>query len=90
MLNVNSDKQVENEANTIIIYVLGRLDCTKVTLCKQIAEKIVKNSKRKYLIRFEFEIKFETQFDLLKENLIKEDLDFLSFQSSPIIYYKVK
>jgi len=90
MLNVNTDNQIENEANTIIVYVLGRLDCSKVTLCKQIAEKMLKNSNRKYLISYEFLIEFETQFDLLKENLIKEDLQFLSFQSSPIIYYKVR
>jgi hypothetical protein len=87
MLKVNSDKHLENEANTITVHILGRLDCSKVTLCKQIAENMMKNSK--YLIKFEFEIEFETQFDFSKEILLKEDLNFLSYETSPIIYYKV-
>jgi hypothetical protein len=40
----------------------------------------------KYLIRFNFQIEFETQFELLREELLKEDLQFLANESSPIIY----
>ena len=78
MLIVNSNKQIENESNTITVYVLGRLDCPKVTLCKQIAEAITKNPN--FLIRFNFQIEFETQFELLREKLLKEDTEFLSLK----------
>jgi hypothetical protein len=87
MLHVNSDKKLENEDNTIIVNVLGRLDCPKVTLCKQIAQNFIKNST--FLINFDFQIEFETQFELLREKLLKEGMEILSLKSSPIIYYQV-
>lgn len=87
MLNVNSDNQKENELSTIALYILGKIDCPKVTLCIRIAEAMANNSK--FLICFNFRIEFETQFELLREKLIQEDIGFLSLDSSPIIYYQV-
>jgi len=84
MFCVNSDKQLENEENTLIVNILGKIDCPKVTLCKNIADNILK--KTKFLIRINFHIEFETQFDVLREKLLQEDIDFLPFEHSPILY----
>ena len=84
MFCVNSDKQLENEENTVTVNILGKIDCPKVTLCKHIAENISK--KTKFLIRFNFQIEFETQFETLRKKLLEEDLNFLPFEESPLLY----
>ena len=66
------------------IYILGRLDCPRISHIKATVADLTATVPD--LPKFEFKLEFETQFELEKELLLKEDLSFLKYPNSPIIY----
>ena len=66
------------------IYILGRLDCPRVTHCKALTGDLV--AKIPQCPKFEFVLKFETEFEEEKKKLLKENISFLNYSQSPIIY----
>lgn len=68
------------------IFIAGRLDCPKLTLCRQVVDDLLKKN---ISVKFEFVIAFETPFEIYKEELIKENIEFLEFPNSPIIFLQV-
>ncbi len=69
------------------IYIIGRLDCPKITMCRQAVEDLKKRNVTS--AKFEFNLAFETPFEQYREELLKENLEFLKYTESPIIYIKV-
>ena len=66
------------------IYILGRYDCPRLTHCKTLIADLI--SKDPSFQKVEFITEFETQFDLLRDELMKESLSFVKYTYSPIIY----
>ena len=66
------------------IYILGRYDCPRLTHCKTLIADLI--SKDPSFQKVEFITEFETQFDLLRDELMKENLSFVKYTYSPIIY----
>ncbi len=87
MLVANYDKHKEDEENKVNIFIVGRFDCPKVALCRILSDKMKKD---KCLVNINFMMSFETQFDQNREKLIKEDITFLEYSESPLIYIEVK
>lgn len=73
-----------SELNDMTIHVLGRLDCPRVTHLKALIEDLSHNVAK--MPKFDFQLEFETQFDLEKEKLLKEDLAFLKYEKCPLLY----
>lgn len=69
-----------------ILYIVGRLDCPRTTHCRFIIDDMLK--KIKNLHKVEFVLSFETQYDRLKEELVKENLKFMDIEC-PMIYIEV-
>ena len=82
-------KQPENELDIDVkedtIVILGRIDCPKLTHCRILISKILDkiNSKK---MQTHFVTCFETQFEFLRNYLLKQNLGFIDFPNSPIIY----
>ncbi len=78
---------MENFNYDTIMNIIGKYGCNQTTLCylieKDAKEKI--NSQ----LKFQFDILFETQLELKRQELIKEDANFLEYKHSPIIYLTV-
>jgi cyclophilin family peptidyl-prolyl cis-trans isomerase len=84
-----SEKKQENEldinfkVDTLVI--LGRIDCPKLTHCRaiigNILDKISAKKMKTHLVTC-----FETQFDVLRNYLLKKNLSFIDYPDSPIIY----
>ena len=72
----------KKQKDTLVI--LGRYDCPRVTHLKSFIEELV--SKVKDFPVVEPILCFETEFEAKRESLLKENLDFLKYQKSPIIY----
>ncbi len=87
----NNDSNTNNSLKEVTdnqhICIIGTLDCPKVTMCRQIIEDLKKRDIAS--AKFEFILAFETPFEQHREELFKEDLEFLKYKSSPIIYSKV-
>ena len=66
------------------ICILGRYDCPRLTHCKTLIADLI--SKDPSFQKVEFITEFETQFDLLRDELMKENLSFVKYTYSPIIY----
>jgi hypothetical protein len=84
---VHSDVKNQNQNNFTHIYIIGKLDCPKVSLCKKIVHELGSKNIGNY--KFEFVLAFETPFEFCVEELVKENLEFLEFKESPIIYIQV-
>ena len=69
---------------SMTIYILGRYDCPRLTHCKALVSDLISNSPS--FQKVEFLTCFETQFDLFRDELMKENLGFVNFTYSPIIY----
>ena len=84
-----SEQTQENELNVNFgvdtIVILGRIDCPKVTHCRELISKILDKISSKKM-KTHFVTCFETQFENLRNYLLKQDLGFIDFQDSPIIY----
>jgi hypothetical protein len=87
MFSTNSGNIKEENKNIPHIYIVGRLDDPKVTQCRQVVEDMMKKAVTS--VKFEFVLAFETPFELYRDDLFKENTDFLQFQTSPIIYHQV-
>ena len=73
-----------SEEKSMTIYILGRYDCPRLTHCKALISDLI--SKNPSFQKVEFITEFETQFDLLRDELMKENLSFVKYTYSPIIY----
>ena len=84
-----SEQNQENELNINFgvdtLVILGRIDCPKVTHCRELISKILDKISSKKM-KTHFVTCFETQFENLRNYLLKQDLGFIDFQDSPIIY----
>lgn len=79
---------INTDLNNSTIYVIGKLDCQKVTLCRLIVEDLDK--KQTCLVKFEFQLYFENQFECYYNELLKDNINFMEYKQSPIIYIKVR
>lgn len=84
---VHSDVKNQNINILTQIYIVGKLDCPKISLCKQIVNELEIRKIGDY--KFEFVLAFETPFEFHVEELVKENLEFLEYKESPIIYIQV-
>ena len=82
-------KQPENELDIDVkedtIVILGRIDCAKLTHCRVLISKILDKIYSKKM-KTHFVTCFETQFEFLRNYLLKQNLGFIDFPDSPIIY----
>ena len=86
----NKDKkQKENELDIDIscdtIVILGRVDCPKLTHCRKLISLILDKITAKKM-ETHFVTCFETQFEFLRNYLLKQNLGFIDYSESPIIY----
>ena len=73
-----------SEEKSMTIYILGRYDRPRLTHCKALISDLI--SKNPSFQKVEFITCFETQFDLYRDELMKENLSFVNYTYSPIIY----
>ena len=71
--------------DTDTLVVLGRIDCPKLTHCRALIGEILDKINSIHL-KVHFVECFETQFDNLRNYLLKKNLGFIDFDESPIIY----
>ena len=86
----NKDKkQKENELDidvtTDTIVILGRIDCPRLTHCRKLVAQILDKIYAKNM-KTHFVTCFETQFEFLRNYLLKQNLGFIDYPDSPIIY----
>ncbi|MCQ2817542.1 MAG: peptidylprolyl isomerase [archaeon] len=74
-----------SEYKDMTIFILGRMDCPRLTHVKTLISDLTESVQD--LPKFEFKLEFETQFVIEMEKLLKEDMGFLKYQKSPIIYF---
>ena len=78
-----NDLDINLGVNTLVI--LGRIDCPKLTHCRTLISNILDKITSKNM-KTHFVICFETQFESLRNYLLKQNLGFIDFPNSPIIY----
>jgi peptidyl-prolyl cis-trans isomerase-like 6 len=66
------------------IYILGKYDCPRVTHCQAIVSDVI--AKIGSIQKTEFITCFETEFDTYREELLKDNKEFIDFTQSPLIY----
>ena len=71
--------------DTDTLVILGRIDCPKTTHCRALVGEILDKISSNHM-KVHFVISFETQFDDLRNYLLKKSLGFIDFDESPIIY----
>ena len=80
-------KQPENELDIDVkedtIVILGRIDCAKLTHCRILISKILDKISSKKM-QTHFVTCFETQFEFLRNYLLKQNLGFIDYPDSPI------
>ena len=76
-LDINFDQ------DTLVI--LGRIDCPRLTHTRALISNILDKITAKNM-KTHFVICFETQFESLRNYLLKQNLGFIDFSDSPIIY----
>ena len=86
---MNSSSITQSGVEMMTIKIVGRMDCTKTTLCRQIVEDLYSKKINKN-VKFEFVIAFETPFEFMIEEIKKENLEFINYTNSPVIYIEVK
>ena len=67
------------------LVILGRIDCPKLTHCRALISNILDKISDKKM-KTHFVTCFETQFECYRNYLLKENLSFIDFPDSPIIY----
>ena len=89
MADKKEEKKPDNEldinfgVDTLVI--LGRIDCPKLTHCRVLISNILDKITSKNM-KTHFVICFETQFESLRNYLLKQNLGFIDYPNSPIIY----
>jgi uncharacterized protein YajQ (UPF0234 family) len=72
-----------NTENNIKLYIIGKVDCLRFAATQFIIEDNIKNNNIK--IHSQYEMYFETQFDIFIQKLLKDNVD-ANLAKSPIIY----
>ncbi len=67
-----------SEEKPITIYILGTYDCPRLTHCKELISDLI--SKNPSFQNVEFITYFETQFDLYRDELMKEKKIYISYK----------
>ena len=78
-----NELDINFDVDTLII--LGRIDCPKLTHCRVLISNILDKISEKKM-KTHFVICFETQFEFLRNYLLKQNLGFIDFPDSPVIY----
>ena len=93
MSDKKSEKKPVNELDINFaedtIVILGRIDCPRLTHCRALISNILDKISDKNM-KTHFVICFETQFESLRNYLLKQDLGFIDYPDSPIIYIQEK
>ena len=79
------DNELDINFGVDTLVVLGRIDCPKLTHCRALISNILDKISSKNM-KTHFVICFETQFESLRNYLLKQNLGFIDYQDSPIIY----
>ena len=89
MTDNKTEKKPDNELDINFgvdaLVILGRIDCPKLTHCRALISNILDKISSKNM-KTHFVICFETQFESLRNYLLKQNLGFIDYQDSPIIY----
>ena len=89
MTDKKEEKKPDNELDINFgidtLVILGRIDCPKLTHCRVLISNILDKISSKNM-NTHFVICFETQFKSLRNYLIKQNLGFIDYPNSPIIY----
>ena len=84
-----TEKKPDNELDINLgvdtLVILGRIDCPRLTHCRVLISNILDKIESKNM-KTHFVICFETQFESLRNYLLKKDLGFIDYPDSPIIY----
>jgi len=64
------------------ILIYGKKDDPRITLCQSVAEIISKDTN----LKITFELYFETQFNIFRDNLIIKDKKILELVDCPLVY----
>ena len=87
MSDKKSEKKPVNELDINFaedtIVILGRIDCPRLTHCRALISNILDKIYAKNM-KTHFVICFETQFESLRNYLLKQDLGFIDYTDSPI------
>ena len=78
-----NELDINFDVDTLVI--LGRIDCPKLTHCRVLISNILNKISEKNM-KTHFVICFETQFEFLRNYLLKQNLSFIDYPDSPIIY----
>ena len=81
----NKENELDINFGVDTIVILGRMDCPRLTHCRvlisNILDKISEKKMKTHLVAC-----FETQFESYRNYLLKQNLSFIDFPDSPIIY----
>lgn len=66
------------------VCIVGRIDCTKVTLIRYILQELKKRKENKY--DYNIVLAFETPFEFYIDELIKKNAEIMNYSKSPLIY----
>jgi cyclophilin family peptidyl-prolyl cis-trans isomerase len=78
-----NELDIKFDQDTLVI--LCRIDCPRLTHCRALISNILDKITAKNM-KTHFVICFETQFESLRNYLLKQNLGFIDFSDSPIIY----
>ena len=78
-----NELDIKFDQDTLVI--LGRIDCPRLTHCRALISNILDKITAKNM-KTHFVICFETQFESLRNYLLKQNLGFIDYADSPIIY----
>ena len=84
---VNDTLDIKEGEDTLVI--LGRIDCPECTWSEKIIEEVIDKLKEDKM-SVKFSLFFETQFEEMRDKLLQENLLFLEYASSPIIFINEK
>ena len=79
------DNELDIHFGVDTLVILGRIDCPKLTHCRALISNILDKITSKNM-QTHFVICFETQFESLRNYLLKQNLGFIDYPDSPIIY----
>ena len=89
MSDNKTEKKPDNELDINFgvdaLVILGRIDCPKLTHCRALISNILDKITSQNM-KTHFVICFETQFESLRNYLLKKNLGFIDYPDSPIIY----
>ena len=81
----NKENELDINFGVDTIVILGRMDCPRLTHCRALISNILDKISEKKM-KTHFVACFETQFESYRNYLLKQNLSFIDFPDSPIIY----